>query len=89
MTRAEDSLRNHAELCYTNGMEKNHGMRTSLCATLVGTLLLTAAGVLLVWIVRLVFVIFLGVAAYKAWRYGYINIPIASALVRKINKNYA
>lgn len=55
---------------------------------IIGALLLTAAGVLLVWIVRLVFVIFLGVAAYKAWRYGYINIPIASALVRKINKNY-
>ncbi len=55
---------------------------------IVGALLLTVAGVLLVWIVRIVFVIFLGIAAYKAWQYGYINIPIASALVRKINKNY-
>ena len=55
---------------------------------IIGALLLTVTGILFILIVRIVFVVFLGIAAYKAWQYGYINIPIASALVRKINKNY-
>lgn len=60
----------------------------SFNAQILVALLLFLGGIVLQFIVRLIFAIFLVVAAFRAWHYENLRIPIASAIVAKRSPKY-